>query len=119
MISFAKDISPDWVLTFAEGEEKALSVRPGETARGLRVSLGQHADLETVRRAAAEALRTAARLGGGSALLRGGEVYDRLGAEGLAALVQGARLAREGKSAPEIAACGGTPPWGARTRGRR
>ena len=87
MITFAKEMSPDWVLTFAEGEEKALDVRPGEEARTLRVSLGREPDLELVRRAAAKALRTVAQLGGGSALLQGGEVYERLGAEGLAALV--------------------------------
>ena len=111
MITFAKEMSPDWVLTFAEGEEKALDVRPGEEARTLRVSLGREPDLELVRRAAAKALRTVAQLGGGSALLQGGEVYERLGAEGLAALVQGARLAQYkaptwgADKGPEAVAC--------------
>ena len=74
--------------------EPALSVKTGDTGRTLILGLGETPDAETVRRAAAKAVKSIRPLGAESALLDAGEVTADLGTEGLFALAQGAGLAQ-------------------------
>ena len=74
--------------------EPALSVKTGDTGRTLILGLGETPDAETVRRAAAKAVKSIRPLGAESALLDAGEVTAALGTEGLFALAQGAGLAQ-------------------------
>lgn len=85
----------DWRIALCL-EEDALSVKAAGTGRTLCVGLGSPAELtaETVRRAAAKAVKTVRPLGAGSAVLDAAAVTGELGAEGAAALVQGAELAQ-------------------------
>ena len=74
--------------------EPALSVKTSETGRTLILGLGETPGTETVRRAAAKAVKSIRPLGAESALLDAAEVAAALGAEGLFALAQGAGLAQ-------------------------
>lgn len=75
-----------------DGESAPLSLSAGE-GRTLTVSLGKDATAETVRRAAAKAVKAIRDLGAASALLNAAPAIFAFGADGLAALAQGAELA--------------------------
>lgn len=84
-----------WRLEMAQGGE-ALSQRMGEQPRQLQVDLGGADELtpELVRRAAAKAVKTMCDLGAESAVVNAAGVAETLGEAGVAALIQGAELAR-------------------------
>lgn len=84
----------DWRITLCL-EEEALSVRTLGAGREIGVGLGKRPELtaEMVRRAAAKAVKVVRPLGARSALLDASAVTEALGADGLAALAQGAGLA--------------------------
>jgi len=75
---------------------EALALRMGDEARLMRVSLGSAGALtpELVRRAAAKAVQSMCRLGAESAAADVSLVAEKLGEAGVAALAQGAELAR-------------------------
>ena len=75
---------------------EALALRMGDEARQMRVSLGGAGALtpELVRRAAAKAVQSMCRLGAESAAADVSVVAEKLGEAGVAALAQGAELAR-------------------------
>lgn len=70
---------------------KAGSLELGGEPRQLLLSLGE--DTEDLRRGAAEAALQVRKLGGASVLLDAAPAVERLGSEGLAALIQGFELA--------------------------
>lgn len=85
--------SADWRLELDTGGEDApLSLRAGREGRTLAITLGKEPTVETARRAAAKAVRAIRELGAASALLDAAPAVTILGADGLAALVQGAEL---------------------------
>ena len=94
MVQLWKDEAVQWKLTPRfEGKSGALEM--GDQPRQLLVSLGDREKVtaEALRRAAAKAVKQVASLGGGAALLDVAPAVEALGAEGLAALIQGAELA--------------------------
>ena len=81
-----------WKLTLClDGKEGKLEA--GEKPRQLLVCLGEKPETEAVRRSAAKAVLQVKSLGGRSVLMDAAPVVKVLGAEGLAALVQGSELA--------------------------
>ena len=87
---------------------EALALRMGDEARQMRVSLGSAGALtpELVRRAAAKAVQSMCRLGAESAAADVSVVAEKLGEAGVAALAQGAELARyQPKMWKEVTAC--------------
>ena len=82
-----------WNIQLQEGHE-AMSLRMGDAPRQLVVGLGETVTGELLRRAAAKAVKTVRDLGGESAVLDAAPAVECLGAEGLAALAQGAGLAQ-------------------------
>lgn len=94
MVQLWKDEAVQWRLTPCF-DGKAGSLEMGEQPRQLVLHLGdrEKADAEALRRAAAKAVKQIASLGGGSALLDAAPAVEALGAEGLAAMIQGAELA--------------------------
>lgn len=94
MAQLWKDEAVQWKLTPRfEGKSGALEM--GDQPRQLLVNLGDREKVtaEALRRAAAKAVKQVASLGGGAALLDAAPAVEALGAEGLAALIQGAELA--------------------------
>lgn len=78
--------------------ELCMDGKPGELEMGggpreMLVRLGEKADAEALRRAAAKAVRQMVKLGGVSALLDAAPAVEALGAAGLSTLIQGAELA--------------------------
>lgn len=94
MVRLWKDEAVQWRLTLCF-DGKAGSLEMGGQPRQLLVRLGDREKVtaEALRRAAARAVKQIASLGGGSALLDAAPAVEALGAEGLAALIQGAELA--------------------------
>ena len=83
-----------WKLELELGGDAApLSLRMGEEGRTLVVALGAEASAETARRAAAKAVKAIRELGARTVLLDAAPAVDALGADGLAALIQGIELA--------------------------
>lgn len=83
-----------WKLELELGGDAApLSLRMGEEGRTLVVALGAEASEETARRAAAKAVKAIRELGARTVLLDAAPAVDVLGADGLAALIQGIELA--------------------------
>ena len=83
-----------WRLTLCmDGKSGALEM--GEEPRQMAVRLGEREKVtaESLRRAAAKAVKQVVSLSGASALLDAAPAVEALGAEGLSALVQGAELA--------------------------
>ena len=76
----------------AGGEGSALSLRMGEEGRVLTACLGDQPTAETARRVAAKAVKALRDLGVSSAVLDAAPAVKALGADGLAALAQGAEL---------------------------
>ena len=94
MVQLWKDEAVQWKLTPRfEGKSGALEM--GDQPRQLLVNLGDREKVtaEALRCAAAKAVKQIASLGGGAALLNAAPAVEALGAEGLAALIQGAELA--------------------------
>lgn len=81
-----------WHLTLRP-EGKAGSLEMGDRPRQLLVRLGGTFSAEDLRRAAAKAVKQVAALDGASAVLDAAPAVEKLSAEGLAALIQGAELA--------------------------
>ncbi len=81
-----------WRLTLCL-DGKAGTLEMGEQPRQLMVRLGGKPTAEDLRRAAAKAVKQVASLSGATALLDAAPAVETLGAEGLAALIQGAELA--------------------------
>ena len=75
------------------GEGAALSLRMKEEGRVLSVCLGGQPTENTLRRAAAKAVKVLRELGADSAVLDAAPAVEALGPEGAAALAQGAELA--------------------------
>ncbi len=75
------------------GEGAALSLRMKEEGRVLSVCLGGQPTENTLRRAAAKAVKALRDLGVNSAVLDAAPAVKALGPEGAAALAQGAELA--------------------------
>lgn len=92
MIKLWNQEPTDWRVGFSL-EEDALSAKVGETGRVLIVGLGKDPTAETARRAAAKAVKTIRPLGAQSAVLDAAVAMEALGADGLAAVIQGAELA--------------------------
>lgn len=94
MVQLWKDEAVRWRLRLCF-DGKAGSLEMGEEPRQLVLHLGgrEKADAEALRRSAAKAVKQIASLGGGSVLLDAAPAVEALGAEGLAALIQGAELA--------------------------
>lgn len=94
MVQLWKDEAVQWRLRLCF-DGKAGSLEMGEEPRQLVLHLGgrEKADAEALRRSAAKAVKQIASLGGGSVLLDAAPAVEALGAEGLAALIQGAELA--------------------------
>ncbi len=100
-----------WHLTL-ELDGKAGALEMGGEPRQLLVKLGEKPSGEDLRRAAAGAALQVRKLGGTSALLDAAPAVERLGGEGLAALIQGFELAlyrqedwkqeQEEKKTPEL-----------------
>ncbi len=84
-----------WKIELQTGGE-AMSCRMGDEPRQLLVGLGEKEKVtgELLRRAAAKAVKTVREFGGESAVLDAAPAVKALGAEGLAALAQGAGLAQ-------------------------
>lgn len=94
MVRLWKDEAVQWRLTLCfDGKAGALEM--GGQPRELLLRLGdrEKAAAEALRRSAAKAVKQIASLGGGAALLDAAPAVEALGAEGLAALVQGVELA--------------------------
>lgn len=92
MIQLWNHESAQWRVELEAGGEP-LALRTGEQGRVLIVSLGGAPAAETVRRAAAKAVKAVQSLGGQSALLDAAKAAELLGAAGVSALAQGADLA--------------------------
>lgn len=94
MVQLWKDEAVRWRLTLCT-DGKAGSLEMGEQPRQLLLHLGDRGKVtaEALRRSAAKAVKQIASLGGGPALLDAAPAVELLGAEGLAALIQGAELA--------------------------
>lgn len=94
MVQLWKDEAVQWRLRLCF-DGKAGSLEMGEEPRQLVLHLGsrEKTDAEALRRSAAKAVKQIASLGGGSVLLDAAPAVEALGAEGLAALIQGAELA--------------------------
>lgn len=94
MVRLWKDEAVQWRLTLCfDGKAGALEM--GGQPRQLLLRLGdrEKAAAEALRRSAAKAMKQIASLGGGAALLDAAPAVEALGAEGLAALIQGSELA--------------------------
>ena len=76
-----------------DGPGGALALRTGVQGRVLIVGLGKDPGLETLRRAAAKAVKALRELGADSAVLDAAPAVKALGPQGAAALAQGAQLA--------------------------
>lgn len=78
----------------ADGDSEAMSFRIGDAPRQLLAGLGESGKItgELLRRAAAKAVKTVRELGGESAVLDAAPAVAALGADGLAALAQGAGM---------------------------
>ena len=92
MVTLWNQEAADWRLELETAGDSPLSLRTAE-GRTLVVSLGGEPDFETARRASAKAVKAIRELGASSALLDAAPAVKALGADGLAALAQGAELA--------------------------
>lgn len=95
MVELWNQENAQWSIRLETGGE-SMSFHMGDAPRQLLVSLGDAEKMtgELLRRAAAKAVTTVRELGGESALLDAAPAVERLGREGLSALVQGAGLAQ-------------------------
>ena len=96
MVKLWEQEAAGWRLELDVDGGEALSLRMGDEARQMRVSLGKADALtpELARRAAAKAVQSMCRLGAESAVADVSLVAEKLGAAGVAALAQGAELVR-------------------------
>lgn len=96
MVKLWEQEAAGWRLELDVDGGEALSLRMGDKARQMRVSLGKADALtpELARRAAAKAVQSMCRLGAESAVADVSLVAEKLGAAGVAALAQGAELVR-------------------------
>ncbi len=84
----------DWRIAMElNGDSAPLALRAAGSDRALVMDLGKDATAETARRGAAKAVKAVRELGAHSLLLDVTPMKQALGAEGLAAAVQGAELA--------------------------
>ncbi len=84
----------DWRIAMElNGDSAPLTLRAAGSDRALVMDLGKDATAETARRGAAKAVKAVRELGAHSLLLDVTPMKQALGAEGLAAAVQGAELA--------------------------
>ena len=94
MVKIWAQESADWRFVMERGGDSApMSLRAAGPDRALVMNLGADATAETARRGAAKAVRTVRELGAQSLLLDVTGIKQALGADGLAAAVQGAELA--------------------------
>ena len=95
MVQLWNQESAQWRITLQPGGE-SMSFRMGDAPRQLVVELGESEKVtgELLRRTAAKAVKTIREFGGESAVLEAAPAVERLGAEGFAALAQGAGLAQ-------------------------
>ncbi len=92
MVQLWKGEAAQWRLTLCL-DGKAGTLEMGDQPRQLLVHLGEKPETEGLRRAAAKAAKQVISLEGQSAVLDAAPAVELLGAEGLAALIQGAELA--------------------------
>ena len=92
MVKLWNQEAADWRLELELGDAAPLSLRAAGEGRALSVSLGGEPTAETARRAAAKAVKAIRELGAASAVLDAAPAAELLGADGLAALAQGAEL---------------------------
>lgn len=94
MVQLWNGEAAQWRLTLCP-DGKSGSLEMGEELRQMLVRLGEREKLsaESLRRAAAKAVKQVTALGGTSAVLDASPAVEALGAEGLSALIQGAELA--------------------------
>lgn len=92
MVQLWNGEAAQWRLTLCP-EGKAGSLKMGDQPKQLLVCMGETPTAEDLRRAAAKAVKQVAALDGASAVLDAAPAVEKLGAEGLAALIQGAELA--------------------------
>lgn len=93
MVKLWNQEAADWRLELELGDAAPLSLRAAGEGRTLSVSLGGEPTAETARRATAKAVKAIRELGAASAVLDAAPAAELLGADGLAALAQGAELA--------------------------
>lgn len=93
MIQLWNNEPVQWRVELETQKGDPLSLRTGIQGRILIVNLGEKPKPETVRRAAAKAVKTVQSLGGQSVLLNTAPAAEALGAAGVSALAQGADLA--------------------------
>lgn len=93
MVKLWNQEAADWRLELELGDAAPLSLRAAGEGRALSVSLGGEPTAETARRATAKAVKAIRELGAASAVLDAAPAAELLGADGLAALAQGAELA--------------------------
>lgn len=93
MIQLWNNEPAQWRVELETQKGEPLSLRAGEQGRVLIVNLGEEPKAETVRRAAAKAVKTVQSLGGQSAVLNSAPAAELLGEAGVSALAQGADLA--------------------------
>lgn len=94
MVKLWQEESAAWRVELElDGPGGALALRTGVQGRVLIVGLGKDPGLETLRRAAAKAVKALRELGADSAVLDAAPAVKALGPQGAAALAQGAQLA--------------------------
>lgn len=94
MVKLWNQESTDWRLAMElDGDSAPLSLRAVGPDRSLAMNLGKDATAEAARRGAAKAVRAVRELGAHSLVVDAAPVERALGADGLAALAQGAELA--------------------------
>ncbi|MDE6260010.1 MAG: leucyl aminopeptidase family protein [Oscillospiraceae bacterium] len=93
MIQLWNNEPVQWRVELETQKGEPLSLRTAEQGRILIVNLGEKPEPQTVRRAAAKAVKTVQSLGGQSVLFDAAPAAEALGTAGVSALAQGADLA--------------------------